>query len=204
MDRQRACSAYRRLFLTSARNNQFAGGAFRSSLARCGWCFVSYLQFSFGAGMVSAICRNGLFRLVVFGVFLLLGALASLAFRFPTVLAHTPACDSVVLALSAFVVAVSVAPLHGGGRVVGGLRFLLSPTRFGFSVYTLWDRNSRDRDWYYPYRRGFGGPFDYGCDLHEVSVCKGATYLRRIEARNSEELAVTQCKAMKLLLGPLF
>ena len=135
----------------------------------------------------------------VLGVFLLLGALASLAFRFPTNWLTRRPVAVAVLALSALVIAVTVAPLHGAGRVVAWIAILALARMLWFFCYTLSDRNSRDRDGI-PLQAGLWRPVWMLGDVSGVPIAKGAAYLRRIEARNSEELAVTQCKAMKLLL----
>jgi hypothetical protein len=137
--------------------------------------------------------------LVVTAVFLLLSAFAVLAFRFPGGLVARRPIIAAVLSYSSLAVVVSITPLTGWTRVVVWIAVLAMGRMLWFFCYTLTDRDSRDRDsvalqagrWKPAWMAGTGSitPF-----------AKGGAYLRRIEAQNAEELAVTQIKGMKLLL----
>ena len=79
-------------------------------------------------------------------------------------------------------------------RLIWDFTYVLS-TYLWFIAYSLLDRNARDRDsfglqlgTYHPFWGSTNTPF-----------VKGAAYLRRIEARTAEQLAVTQLKGLKLL-----
>jgi hypothetical protein len=98
-------------------------------------------------------------------------------------------------AFAALVVIVSV--LHQDTwyyEFLWDLSFLLS-TYIWFFAYALLDRNSADRD---PFllQMGTFRPF-WGST--NTPFAKGAAYLRRVEARDADELAVTQIKGLKLL-----
>lgn len=140
--------------------------------------------------------------LVVAAVFLLLASLAALAFRFPRGLVARRPVVAAVLSYCSFAAVVSMAPLKGWTRVAGWIAVLALARLLWFFCYTLTDRESRDRDsvalqagrWRPAWMAGTGSitPF-----------AKGGAYLRRIEAQNADELAVTQIKGMKLLLWAL-
>jgi hypothetical protein len=66
-----------------------------------------------------------------------------------------------------------------------------------FLAYSLWDIRSKDR---FPFMLQLGHyhPFWMG-SMSSVPFPKGAAYLRKIEAKDASELAVTQIKGLKLL-----
>jgi hypothetical protein len=165
------------------------------------WLNDSLIQLISGQEGLAYLPQS-IISLVVLGVFLFLSALATLAFRFPTDrIARRPVITS-VLALSALVVTVSIAPLHRTSRVVAWIVVLALARMLWFFCYTLADRNSRDRD-AVPQQTGLWQPVWMLGQISGVPIAKGATYLRKIEASNPGELAVTQCKALKLLLWAL-
>jgi len=139
---------------------------------------------------------------VIAAVFLLLAALAALAFRYPRALVARRPVIAAVLSYGSLAVVVSKAPLTGWTRVAAWIVVLTMARMLWFFCYTLTDRESRDRDsvalqagrWRPAWMAGTGSitPF-----------AKGGAYLRRIEAQNADELAVTQIKGMKLLLWAL-
>lgn len=88
------------------------------------------------------------------------------------------------------------------GRAYLWTAVLLLGSYFWFIGYTILDRNSKDRD-PLPVQMGCWFPFWIGGSTSLVPFPKGAAYLRRIEARTPEDLAVTQIKGLKLLLWTL-
>jgi hypothetical protein len=77
-------------------------------------------------------------------------------------------------------------------------------TYLWFIGYSLLDRNSINRDrfslqlgTFQPFWASLDTPFTKGSTV--TPFVKGAAYLRRIEAKSSEELAITQLKGLKLL-----
>ena len=94
------------------------------------------------------------------------------------------------------------APVTHTGRVYLWTAVTMLGSYFWFIGYTLLDRNSRDRD-PLPLQMGVWFPFWIGVANLLTPIPKGAAYLRRIEARTSEDLAVTQIKGVKLLLWAL-
>jgi len=68
-----------------------------------------------------------------------------------------------------------------------------------FFAYAVADYTSKAPD---PYRYQYGTflPFWIGDRVSPTPIGKGAAFLRRVEARTAEDLAVTQLKAIKLLI----
>jgi hypothetical protein len=136
---------------------------------------------------------------VVAAVLLLLAALAAVAFRFPRGLVARRPVIAAVLSYCSLAAVVSMAPLTGRTRVAAWIAVLAMSRMLWFFCYTLTDRESRDRDsvalqagrWRPAWMAGSGSI---------TPIAKGGAYLRRIEAQNADELAVTQIKGMKLLL----
>jgi hypothetical protein len=139
-----------------------------------------------------------LVRLVVAAAFILLAGLATLAFGFPRSLAARRPVLAAVLSFCALAVAVSLAPLAGWSRVALWILVLAITRMLWFFCYTLTDRESRNRD-SVPLQAGLWRPVWMADTGSGTPIAKGAAYLRRIEAHNAEELAVTQLKGLKLL-----
>src|SRR2546426_3122343 len=72
---------------------------------------------------------------------------------------------------------------------------------FWYFGFTLLDRNSKDPDPYY-LQLGTYYPV-WALRSSPTPFVKGAAYLRKIQAKNPEELAVTQLKGLKLLYWAL-
>ena len=68
-----------------------------------------------------------------------------------------------------------------------------------FAAYSVADRGARDRS---PLATQFGTwqPVWYGMVVTPLPIPKGAAYLRRIEAKSAEDLAITQIKGLKLMV----
>jgi hypothetical protein len=66
-----------------------------------------------------------------------------------------------------------------------------------FIGYSLLDRNSKGRD-NFALQLGTYRPFWLGFYGSNIPYVKGAAYLRRIEAQNAEQLAISQIKGVKL------
>ncbi len=141
-------------------------------------------------------------RLVVAAAFVLLAGLAALAFRFPRSRVSRRPVLAAVFSFFALVTAMSLAPLTGWGRVVMWILVLAITRMLWFFCYTLTDRDARDRD-SVPLQAGLWRPAWMAATGSGTPFLKGAAYLRRIEARNAEELAVTQIKGLKLLVWAL-
>jgi len=94
------------------------------------------------------------------------------------------------------------APVTHAGRVYLWTAVTMLGSYFWFIGYTLLDRNSKDRD-PLPLQMGVWFPFWVGNSNSLTPFPKGAAYLRRIEARTPEDLAITQIKGLKLLLWTL-
>ena len=138
-------------------------------------------------------------RLVVASVFLLLSALAALAFRFPRRFPARRPIFTSILCFCAFAVLVSSTPLFGRTRIAAWIGVLAVAHMLWFFCYTLTDRDSRGRD-SLPLQTGLWRPVWMLSTNSATPFAKGAAYLRKIEARNAEELAVTQLKGLKLLM----
>ena len=138
-------------------------------------------------------------RLVITAAFVLLAALAALAFRFPRSMAARRPVLAAVLSFCALVAAVSLAPLTGWSRVALWILVLAIARMLWFFCYTLTDRESRTRD-SVALQAGLWRPAWMASTGSGTPIGKGAAYLRRIEAHSAEELAVTQIKGLKLLL----
>ena len=141
-------------------------------------------------------------RLVVAAIFVLLAGLAVLAFRFPRSLISRRPVLAALIYFFALVAAVSMAPLTGWSRVAAWIAVLAIARMFWFFCYTLTDRDSRNRD-SVPLHAGLWRPAWMADMSSGTPLAKGAAYLRKIGAHNSEELAVIQIKGLKLLLWAL-
>jgi hypothetical protein len=140
--------------------------------------------------------------LVVAAAFALLAGLAALVFRFPKSRVSRRPVLAVILAFFALVAVVSLAPLTGWSRVVAWILVLALTRMLWFFCYTLADRDSRNRD-SVPLQIGLWRPPWMAATGSGTPVGKGASYLRRIEAENADELALTQLKGLNLLLWAL-
>jgi hypothetical protein len=155
-------------------------------------CTLAVTFFTFGSGS-NSIQYLGLLFLVIAG----LGALLFwMAGRWPgSWFARHP----VLFLLTGFSAIVAYAAYTPAAakqyRTVWDFTALLS-TYIWFIGYSLLDRPIAGRDPFY-LQAGSYRPF-WGSS--NVPFAKGASYLRRIEAKNAEELAVTQLKGLKLLV----
>jgi D-alanyl-lipoteichoic acid acyltransferase DltB (MBOAT superfamily) len=141
-----------------------------------------------------------LVRAVVVAVFVLLAGLAALAFRFPgRVVARRPVLAATV-SFAALAAVVSIAPLTGWSRVAAWIGVLAISHMLWFFCYTLTDRNSGDP---VSLQAGLWRPAWMAGTGSGTPIAKGAAYLRKIEAKTAEELAVIQIKGLKLLLWAL-
>jgi len=141
-------------------------------------------------------------RLVVAAVFVLLAGFAALVFRFPRSLAARRPVIATVSCFVALIAAVSMAPFTGRSRVTVWIALVVIARMLWFFCYTLADRDSRDRD-AVPKQAGLWRPAWMASTDSGTPFAKGAAYLRKIEARNADELAITQIKGLKLLLWAL-
>jgi len=142
-------------------------------------------------------------RLVVAAVFVLLAGLAALAFRFPRQLATRRPVLATILCFCALVAAVSLAPLAGWSRVAAWIAVLAIARMLWFFCYTLADRGSGNHRDSVPLQAGLWRPAWMANTASGTPFAKGAAYLRKIEAQNPDELAVTQLKGLKLLVWAL-
>ncbi len=94
-------------------------------------------------------------------------------------------------------VAARAAP-HGVPRVAAWMLLAIVCNYLWFFAYAVADYTSKAPD---PYRYQIGTflPFWIGNRVSPTPIGKGAAFLRRVEARTAEDLAVTQLKAIKLL-----
>jgi len=160
--------------------------AYRRILLTCGttlWAFgVSWRVGSFSQVIDTAV------------VLLLAGILFHAAIRFP----HSWFGRRPILALfGGFAAIVLLAnEIRIGGRMQSEMwKFLQVLDIYAWFIgYSLLDRNSKDRD-NFTLQLGTYQPFW----RRETLPYKGAAYLRRIEARNPEGLAIAQIKGVKLL-----
>jgi len=126
------------------------------------------------------------------------GAVAHVFFRWN----HSPLTKRPVLALHVFYILLLLSACYG--PFSGQLRVLLWTflvglgSYFWYFGYTLLDQSSKGRD---PYSLQLGTyrPMWNGSWFVPTPFVKGAAYLRKIEAKNPQELAVTQLKGIKLL-----
>ena len=88
---------------------------------------------------------------------------------------------------------------HGLPRVTAWMLLAIVCNYLWFFAYAAADYTSKAPD---PYYRQFGTflPFWVGGRVSPTPIGKGAAFLRRVEARTAEDLAVTQLKAIKLLI----
>ena len=125
-------------------------------------------------------------------------AVAQLFFRWN----QSPLTKRPILALHVFYILLLLSACYG--PLSGRLRVLLwsflagLTSYFWYFAYTLLDHSSKGRD---PYSLQLGTyrPMWNGSSATPTPFVKGAAYLRKIETKNPQELAVTQLKGIKLL-----
>jgi hypothetical protein len=140
-------------------------------------------------------------RLVVAAVFVLLAGLAALAFRFPRQLVTRRPVLATILCFCALVAAVSLAPLTGWSRVAAWIA-VLAIARMLWFIRRSPPGSGNHRD-SVPLQAGLWRPAWMANTASGTPFAKGAAYLRKIEAQNPDELAVTQLKGLKLLVWAL-
>jgi hypothetical protein len=103
----------------------------------------------------------------------------------------------------ALLLCASLAPLSGLWRVLAWTLVSVVSLYVWYFSYALLDRNSPDRD---PVRLQVGTFLPFWAAFYRsgsTPYVKGAAYLRKIEAKSPEDLAVCQLKAIKLLAWSL-
>ncbi|MGO4880605.1 MAG: hypothetical protein ACLP59_07265 [Bryobacteraceae bacterium] len=168
------------------------------AIALPNWLELSFLDRIAGHEGLATI-PPFLIRLVVAAVFILLAGLAALAFRYPRRLFSRRPLLTAMLSFAVLAAVVSTAPLAGWSRVAAWIALLAIGHMLWFFCYSLTDRDSRQRD-SLPLQAGLWRPAWMAGAVSGTPFAKGAAYLRKIEAHDAEELAVTQLKGLKLLL----
>ena len=93
-------------------------------------------------------------------------------------------------------------PLHGVAHLaIWALVLALCPYLW-FYAYAITDQASKSPD-PFPLQIGTFYPFWNSLHTTPTPIGKGANYLRKVEARNAQDLAVVQLKAIKLLMWTL-
>ncbi len=90
-------------------------------------------------------------------------------------------------------------PLHGSIRLAAWMFVAVLGPYLWYFAYAAADQHSKQPDSYF-LQFGTFYPFWRAPLVSPTPIGKGATYLRKTEARTPRELAVTQLKAIKLLL----
>jgi hypothetical protein len=100
---------------------------------------------------------------------------------------------------AALAIAAAVTPLSQD--IQSGVQFtvVLLAGYLWYFAYSLQDRLASDRDSAF-HQIGTWAPFWVNAGGAGTPFCKGAAYLRRIEAKTPEALAITQIKGLKLLM----
>ncbi len=149
-----------------------------------------------GRALTSALAIRGAILIVV----LLFGLLLfRMAVRWPRsgILKRPVLSLNVLFGVLAFIAAVT--PLSGNLRLDVQFTVVLLASYLWYFAYSLQDRLAPDRD--SALRQvGTWAPFWLNSVASGTPFCKGAAYLRRIEAKTPQELAITQIKGVKLLL----
>ena len=107
------------------------------------------------------------------------------------------------LSYTALLLFVSLAPLSGLWRVLAWTFVAVGAGYLWYFSYVLLDRNSPDRD---PVHLQVGTFNPFWNAIYQgapTPYVKGAAYLRKIEAKSPEDLAVCQLKAIKLVAWSL-
>jgi len=90
-------------------------------------------------------------------------------------------------------------PLHGLARVALWILLAVLGPYLWFFAYALTERTSTNPD-SYPIQFGTFFPFWVGSRGSFTPIGKGGAYLRKVEVRTAEELALIQLRALKLLV----
>jgi len=151
-------------------------------------------------GVTSALLLALLPYLTLAAIFALSAAAIAGALRFPRSLIFRRPILSLHVLVVGLLLFAGADILHGAARLL--LWFFLVPLcgYFWFLSYALRDQRASDR-WPVLPQLGIFHPF-WGST--STPFGKGAAYLRRVEAANAQELAVTQLKGLKLLIWAYF
>ena len=123
--------------------------------------------------------------------------LAALALRFPQSLLARYPVRTAVIGYLALLATISATPLDGWAKAAAWTLALALGRMLWFFCYNLVDRERS------PLQAGFWRPLWMAFTDSPTAFGKGPAYLRRIDARTPEQLAVTRLKAVKLLLWAL-
>lgn len=153
-------------------------------------------------GAIQGIEDGELLLLQALTVVLLLftwGLLYRRLFRAPQLRFHKRPILTLLLMFGTLVLGASYAPPVGIWQVLFWMVVTTIGAYFWYFCYTLLDQDSKDSD---PYKMQIGTYHPFWAVAYPTNTpfVKGAAYLRKIEARDSTELAITQLKGLKLLL----
>lgn len=173
--------------------------------------FLVFKGFGFSAGLETRVAASeGVGDAIDFDIVRLFGLMAMYLFSaFAIYLAHRFRRGTVgskpilcVVALFACMVLVaSLGPLHGTGLVLLWSFIATLGRNFGFLGYALLDQSSKTPT---PLPLHFGTFHAFWISTASTPFGKGVAYLRKFEAQNSHDLAVTQIKGLKLMAWVLF
>jgi hypothetical protein len=152
------------------------------------------LAWTFGVWWLSAD-----HRLLVYPVMVLIlgGVLFWSAIRFRDSWFGRRPIASLLTVFAISVLFASYLPKSGEFRTPAWNFLVVVSTYLWFIGYSLHDRNSKGRDTF-ALQLGNYRPFWLGFSATTTPFVKGAVYLRRIEAQNGEQLAISQIKGLKL------
>ncbi len=136
------------------------------------------------------------------GSLLVVFAIGTVAYLAAIKWRHARIARRPVLALNLFFVAcvfaAAMAPLGKWQAAVQYTVVVLAGYLWYFA-YTLQDRSAKDRDGAFRQMGTWAAFWQFGTSAG-TPIGKGAAYLRKIEAKSDEELAITQIKGVKLLM----
>jgi len=186
--------------------------AWRRHLLLVGMLYWLWRWTPFNWGAVMELARNhdlygqvdwAIFKIATIAMVLAFCAgFYALALRFRD---HAPWDRPLRLLLVAYValmVIASYAPLSARSDLYLWAFLVVLGKYIWFLAYSLLDIHSKQRS-AYGWQLGHYHPFWMGAQATPVPFAKGAAYLRKIEARDRETLAITQLKAIKLMYWAL-
>jgi len=169
-------------------------------------CWLLFYSGRAGLGLIQRVAAGEGFQtgpallcacvLVFAGMFCALGLFLSMVRRLRKNLIGQRPVLIMIGSFLCLLVAAGAAPLHGVAKLTLWMLLALACPYLWLFAYAIADYTSKAPD---PYASNFGTFFPFWMGS-ATPIGKGAAFLRRVEAQTPDDLAVSQLKAIKLLI----
>ncbi len=165
------------------------------------WNFVT--QYASSQGQTALVESAWFKAAIVASIILFCWTYSNLSHRYPKSLLFKRPLFTLFIFYFFVLWAVSYLPLSAVTKVIVWALIIILSRYFWYLAYSLAESRNKTPK---PFLLQFGHYFGFwsGGLLDEAPIPKGAAYIRKIEAKNSTELAICQLKGFKLLLWALY